>query len=48
MRHIAIVEQLHGKTVEWMERVSDEEILLVDRIRSATRSKQVHQNEKAS
>src|SRR5947208_8634136 len=25
MTHIAIVEQLNGKTVEWMEKVSDEE-----------------------
>jgi quercetin dioxygenase-like cupin family protein len=25
MTHIAIVEQLDGKTVEWMEKVSDEE-----------------------
>jgi hypothetical protein len=25
MTHIAIVEQLDGKTVDWMEKVSDEE-----------------------
>jgi hypothetical protein len=25
MTHIAIVEQLDGKTVEWMEKVSDEQ-----------------------
>src|SRR5205814_10720905 len=25
MTHIAVVEQLDGKTVEWMEKVSDEE-----------------------
>jgi hypothetical protein len=25
MTHVAIVEQLDGKTVEWMEKVSDEE-----------------------
>lgn len=27
MTHVAIVEQLDGKTVEWMEKVSDEEYL---------------------
>jgi quercetin dioxygenase-like cupin family protein len=27
MTHIAIVEQLDGKTVEWMEKVTDEEYL---------------------
>ena len=25
MTHIAIVEQLDGKTVDWMEKMSDEE-----------------------
>jgi hypothetical protein len=25
MTHIAIQEQLHGKTVDWMEKVSDEQ-----------------------
>jgi hypothetical protein len=25
MTHIAILEQLDGKTVEWMEKVSDEQ-----------------------
>ena len=25
MRHIAIVEQLDGKAVDWMEKVSDEQ-----------------------
>jgi hypothetical protein len=25
MRHIAIQEQLDGKTVDWMEKVSDEQ-----------------------
>jgi hypothetical protein len=25
MTHIAIVEQLDGKTVDWMEKVSDEQ-----------------------
>jgi hypothetical protein len=25
MTHIAIVEKLHGKTVDWMEKVTDEE-----------------------
>jgi len=25
MTHIAIVEQLNGKAVEWMEKVTDEE-----------------------
>jgi hypothetical protein len=25
MTHIAIVEQLHGKSADWMEKVSDEQ-----------------------
>ncbi len=31
MTHIAIVEQLDGKTVEWMEKVNDEEYAAASR-----------------
>ena len=34
MTHIAIVEQLDGKAVEWMERVSDEEYAAASRLQS--------------
>jgi hypothetical protein len=28
MTHIAIVEQLHGKALDWMEKVTDEQYLV--------------------
>ena len=34
MTHIAIVEQLEGKAVEWMEKVSDEEYAAASRLQS--------------
>jgi len=34
MTHIAIVEQLDGKAVDWMEKVSDEEYAAATRLRS--------------
>jgi quercetin dioxygenase-like cupin family protein len=33
MTHIAIVEQLDGKAVDWMEKVSDEEYAAASRLR---------------
>ena len=34
MTHIAIVEQLDGKAVDWMEKVSDEEYATAARLHS--------------
>jgi hypothetical protein len=40
MTHIAIQEQLNGKTVEWMEKVSDEQYSTI-----IVRRNQGHHNE---